>query len=129
MESVVLSERVNRLVWSEVGVWVSFRSSSLLMLYHAHHALPLLSMDYCTLLPALQADSEKVLPRFQFPHHTLSSTSFHCIGHTIMTMSYRTYQTKLSLGHDLTLDSIPQDISFLILSYRTCPSLTTVSPV
>ena len=60
VESVALSERVNRLVGGEVGVWVSFRSSSLLVLYHAHHALPLLSIDYCTLLPALQTDSEQV---------------------------------------------------------------------
>lgn len=59
VDSVALSERVNRLVGSEVGVWVSFRSSSLLALYDAEHAVPLLSLDYCTLLP--QPNSDKVL--------------------------------------------------------------------
>ncbi len=51
VESVVLNDRVSKLVGSEVGVWVSFRSSSQLALYDTRHYVPLLSVDYCTVLP------------------------------------------------------------------------------
>ena len=58
VESLVMNDRVNKLVSSEVGVWVSFRSSSLLALYDTHHYVPLLSLDYCTALPAQQLTDE-----------------------------------------------------------------------
>ena len=60
MESLALSERVNKLVLSEVGVWVSFRSSSLLSLYDTEHCVPLLSLDYCSILPSQWELTEKV---------------------------------------------------------------------
>lgn len=62
MESLALSDRVNKLVLSEVGVWVSFRSSSLLSLYDVQHCVPLLSLDYsnCSMLPSEWELTEKV---------------------------------------------------------------------
>ena len=55
VESLVMADgqgSVNKLANSEVGVWVSFRSSSILSLYDMKHFVPLLTMDYCTILPA-----------------------------------------------------------------------------
>lgn len=60
VESLVMSDRVNKLVQSDVGMWVSFRSSSMLVLYDTQHYVPLLSLDYCTLLPAEQELTQKV---------------------------------------------------------------------
>ena len=55
---MVTSERVNKLLGSEVGVWASFRSSSVITLYDTHHYLPLLSVDYATTLPPQQLSQE-----------------------------------------------------------------------
>ncbi len=64
VESLVMSDgSVNKLVGSEVGgVWVSFRSSTFLSLYDTRHCVPLLRLDYLTLLPPeLGMDAEKVM--------------------------------------------------------------------
>lgn len=60
VESLVTTERVNKLVDSEVGVWVSFRSSSLLTLYDTRHYVVLLSLDYRTVLPPMKGFTEEV---------------------------------------------------------------------
>ena len=54
------TERVNKMVGSEVGVWVSFRSASLLALYDTRQYVLLLSIDYCTVLPPLKEFTEEV---------------------------------------------------------------------
>ena len=60
VESLVMLDRVNKLVGSDIGVWVSYRSSSHISLYDTQHFVVLLSLDYCILLPPQQVQSDKV---------------------------------------------------------------------
>lgn len=60
VESLVMLDRVNKMVGSAIGVWITYRSSSLISLYDTQHFVVLLSLDYCAVLPPQQVLSDKV---------------------------------------------------------------------
>lgn len=61
VHTLTVNGNVSRMCCGLQGVWISFRSSIKLCLYHPATYIKLLEVDYTTLLPTLVVNSTEVI--------------------------------------------------------------------